>query len=91
MLLATEGSEQEVSTARHKTLRMRHDSAGTPLAVQRLPGTVGVVKGQSIVSTSVDLTSRLNRGDVVLIAGESFTVPPTDGTFDATQFPIDTP
>ena len=39
-----------------------------------LPGTVGVTKGDSVVTTSVDLRDYLNIGDTVTLGSEQYEV-----------------
>ena len=52
-----------------------------------LPGTVSIVDNTATMTTTQDLRSALQRGDVIYIEGTDFTVAST-GTFDATSVPL---
>jgi len=56
---------------------------------ESLPGLVSVTNGATTVTTANDLRSFINRGDTIVIKGESMTVSTDTGdTFDATTLPL---
>ena len=50
---------------------------------------VEVTHGSTVVTTSKDLLSYLNRGDTVVLAGQMYNVSSGGGTFDASTVPLD--
>jgi hypothetical protein len=61
----------------------------TPASAETI-GTASVITGSPVITTSSDLTSRISRGDPILVGSESFTVSSDLATaFDATTVTLD--